>query len=141
MPTITVPSGAKVVINLAPWKDAKNLKKALEREAAAAGNVPMNFMETSALLTLLKIDGSDAVDAALWPCLVRCTRNDVKIVEETFDEAEARKDYYDIIQACVKENLGPLVESLFSKFAGLALKEQAKADESQNSASTTTPSS
>lgn len=137
----TAPSGAKVVINLAPWKDAKALKKALEREAAAAGSIiPQNMGDAASVITLLKIDGSEAFDAALWPCLVRCTRNDVKIVEETFDTAEARKDYYDIVQHCLKENLGPLVESLFSKFAALAPKKQAQAEGAPSSESTTTPS-
>lgn len=125
MPTeITAKSGAKIVINPAPWKDAKNLKKAIEAEAARS-SLPENFgtNDLSAVFNIvLKVDSSDAVDAALWPCLIRCTRNDIKIEEKTFDDTEARKDYYEIITACVKENFGPFVGDLFFLLAALGMK-------------------
>ncbi len=108
------PSGATVVINPAPWKDAKALKKAIEREIAYGG-------EKTTLALVLGVDSSDAVDAALWPCLVRCTRDSMKIVESTFDDSAARTDYYDIVEACVKENLAPLAESLSSKLSSLGI--------------------
>lgn len=116
------PSGAKIVITLAPWKDAKALKKAIEREAGAAGSsLDLKADVLTLLTTVLKIDSSDAVDAALWPCLARCTRNDEKITENTFDDGEARKDYYEIVKACVEENLRPLGEGLFATLKSLGL--------------------
>jgi hypothetical protein len=120
----TAPSGAKVVINPAPWVAAKALKKAIGREVIDIGT----DAGTDAILShVLKVDCSDEVDAALWPCLARCTRNEHKIIEATFDDLEARKDYYEIAFACAKENLSPLVESLFSKLLALGLiKKQAK---------------
>jgi len=116
MTEIKTTSGASVVINIAPWEDAKRLKKAIERELANAG-IKLNMQsDVSELLSaLLRVDSSDDVDAALWPCLARCTRNGSKIIPGMFDDSEARMDYYDIVSACIQENLRPLVESLYLK--------------------------
>lgn len=125
MAEIKVPSGSKVVINAAPWKDAKELKKAIERELAAKG-ASLEFNEASLAVAFLAVDGSDAVERALAPCLLRCTYNDEKITESTFDPPEARKDYYDIVIACMKENLSPLADSLFSELEKMGvLRKQA----------------
>lgn len=107
MTDLTVPSGAAVVINAAGWKEAKQLKKAIEREIAVTGSI--------SLPTVLLVDSSDAVDAALAPCLARCLYDGQKIIDQTFDNPKNRADYYDIVIACVKENLGPLADSLLSK--------------------------
>lgn len=117
MTELTGKSGANIVINAAPWKDAKELKRAIEQQVSLNG-IDIT-KETDIASLLLRIDGSDLVENALWPCLIRCTRNDEKITMQTFDSLEARKDYYEIVIACVKENLSPLVESLFLQFAGL----------------------
>lgn len=115
MQNFTGKSGANIVINIAPWQDAKRLKMAVEIEAGKAGIKINTESDVSTLVAaILKIDGSPEVDALLWPCLARCTRNDTKILESTFDDAEARRDYYEIISACMKENFAPLAESLFS---------------------------
>lgn len=126
MSTLIVPSGADVEINTAPWKDAKALKRTIEREIALSGGI--------SLPTVLLVDSSEMVDAALWPCLVRCTYNKEKITESTFDKPEARGDYYDIVQECVKVNLGPLVQSLLSKLSEHGLiKKQAPLEKGQKS--------
>ncbi len=133
MTDFIAPSGARIVINFAPWKNAKMLKNAIERELARGKGYD--------LATALMVDSSEEVDAALWPCLIRCTRNDEKIVETTFDSAEARKDYYDIIEACVKENLRPLAESLISKLTALGILiplKQANADQKSPSETSVT---
>jgi hypothetical protein len=124
MTEFTAPSGVTVVINPAPWKDAKALKKAIEREVdLGALNLSGGF--EGVVTAILAVDASDAVDAALAPCLARCLRDGQKIVDATFDDVEARADYYDIVVACIKENLSPLVVSLFSKLseAGLTMKQ------------------
>ncbi len=134
MTEISLPSGATATINVAAWRDAKRMKNAIERELAASGglNIP----------TVLLVDSSDAVDAAIWPCLVRCLYNGEKITEQTFDKSSARADYYDIVIACVKENLGPLAQSLLSKLAEYGLlKKQADLKEGQKSTSPMTSAS
>ena len=140
MPEFVAPSGATVVINDAPWSAAKALKKAIQREAALAG-LKIDFdQDVSALINVfMQVDGADTVDAALWPCLVRCTRNGEKIQESTFDPTDARQDYYEIVFACLKANLGPLVESLFLKLSVvLAVIAKKRAEKSPESSLTTT---
>ena len=120
MKEFTTKTGANVVVSPAPWPEAKRLKKAIQQELAAGANMLEGIdlkpdSDVSGLLgILMKVDGSDAVDAALWPCLARCTRNGDKITEAIFDAVEARADYYEIVVACVKENLGPLAAGLSS---------------------------
>lgn len=113
------PSGAEVMINIAPWSAAKALKKAVEKELSTDPN--FSFSNSNILAAVLAVDSSDTVDAALWPCLIKCTRNKEKITESTFDDAHGRADYYDIVAACVEENLRPLVEGLSSKLASLGI--------------------
>jgi hypothetical protein len=111
----TAPSGAQVVINVADWADAKRLKKAIERELSESGlKIDLQADMSSLASALLRVDSSDAVDAALAPCLARCLRNGMKITDATFNDVEARKDYYEIVHKCIEENLRPLVESLLS---------------------------
>lgn len=120
MVEFTASSGAKIVINEAPWPDAKRLKMAVQSELAHAG-VSLSLDEDvgQLLSAFLKVDSSKAVDDALWPCLARCTRNGHKITEALMDDdTTARKDYYDIVVACAKENLFPLYESLYLKLNG-----------------------
>lgn len=130
MTEFIAPSGAKVVINVAPWVDAKILQKALLRELAIAGEISLS--------AALMVAASDPVEKAMMVCLSRCLYNNQKIIDATFDKPEARADYYEIVLACGKENLGPLAESLRSKFAehGL-LKTQADTKENQKSELTT----
>lgn len=117
MKEFTAPSGAKIVINLAPWKEAKLLKAAAQKAAAAKSSINLEAgADASSLISaILLIDSSPEVDAALWPCLARCTRNGEKIVESAFDDGEARKDYYNIVISCMEENFGPLAESALSR--------------------------
>lgn len=123
MTEFTAKSGAKIMIAPAPWKDAKELKKAIESILVSKSTLNIDFKDmTSMAALMLAIDGSDAVEVSLWPCLLKCTRNLKKIEMNTFDDVEARKDYYEIVTACVKENLGPLVESISSQFAAPAAK-------------------
>ncbi len=123
---INLPSGATATINIAPWKDAKILKRAIEREMSITGSVDLR--------TALMVDSSEVVDAAIAPCLSRCLYNGEKIIESTFDKAEARQDYYDIIIACVKENLAPLAASLLLKLQEFGIvKKQANTEKGQKS--------
>lgn len=116
MADLTVPSGAKVVIEPAPWQDAKKLKMAIQRELATSGlNLSLSSDVSSLISAFMSVDSSPAVDGALSKCLSRCTYNGEKIIESTFDPEEARADYYDIVVTCLKVNLGPLVKSLSSK--------------------------
>lgn len=130
MTKISVPSGADVEIHPSGWKAAKTLKAAIERAVALTGDFSIR--------TALLVDSSAEVDAALQLCLARCLYNGQKIIELTFDPVETRGDYYDIVEACVKENLGPLAASLRSKLSEYGLlKTQAPIASAQKPVSTT----
>lgn len=118
MTELTTKSGAIIVINPASFEAAQNLWNAVQR-AAAEANLSMDFLqEPESLFNLvLRIDSSAEFKAALWPCLIRCTRNDRKIEKAMFEDKEARKEYYEIITPCVEENIGPFAESLFSELS------------------------
>lgn len=124
MSDITVSTGARVAINPADFRDAMALKNAIQREFAKS-NVSIKFdsdidsIEIARLIML--VDSSTEVNALIWPCLVRCTYNGEKITEKTFENVEARKDYYDIILACARENLSPFFESALSKLKKLQI--------------------
>lgn len=117
MTQFSAPSGVVVVINAAPWVDAKRLKMAIEKEVKLDGGFDLDKDAATLITMLLQTDGSVTVDAALLPCLARCTRDGHKITEQTFDDVLARKDYYAIVAACLRENLSPLVEGLLSELA------------------------
>lgn len=137
MSEFTAPSGAKVVINAASWEEANKLKKAIERALALSPSLHVMQM-------VFLVDSSDEVEKAMWGCLVRCLRNDQKIVPETFNPVEARADYYEIVAECLKENLSPLVVSLRSKLSeyGITVPQAMEnADANRESKSPTTPSS
>jgi hypothetical protein len=127
-------SGAKIKINVAPWADAKMLKKAIQKE------VDFNTSDINQkwfIEQIFKIDGSDVFEAALWACLRHCSYTPkgspdaevLRIDQSMMDNANMRQDYAEIVSACVKENLGPLVESLLSKFAELEKKQAEKSDQ------------
>ena len=110
-------SGTTIIVNEAGWAEAKRLKMAVQSELAHAGiSLSLDEDVGQLLSAFLKVDSSKSVDDALWPCLARCTRNGNKITESLFDEDKAaRRDYYEIVLACAKENLFPLYESLYLK--------------------------
>lgn len=112
---LTKKGNKKLVIGVAPWAEAKRLKSAIERAASRKGVTLSKEANIGQLVdAMLEIDSDDAVDAALGVCLARCTYAGSKITDTIFDNIEARGDYYEIITSCIKENLGPLVESLHS---------------------------
>lgn len=133
-------SGKKIVINAAPAVDAFALKNAIH----ARLNVPkfnldelkkgnrnvsdkIKDMDVSEVIeslaeNLLKLDSDKEVNSALMACLVRCTYNSEKIVLGTFDDIEAREDYYEIIEKCIRINLFPFYKGLISKWKAVLQK-------------------
>lgn len=137
METFTAPSGMEVMIAPAPWAQAKLLKMAIQKELRGEALV-FNQDLTLILTSLLHIDSSAEVDRCLWPCLARCTRNGEKITEATFNDADARQDYYKIAGECIRVNFRPLWESLISELsnAGILTKKEKKADSQEPKSAT-----
>ena len=126
-------TGNTVIINCAPTKDVLKLKQVIfneirkhpigiqliggdktlfEKELDFTGVI--DFIKN----TLIGIDTSEEFLDAIFACLQYCTYKKVyKIDEALFDNEavpEARQDYYEIIFACIEENMRPFIQSLIS---------------------------
>lgn len=131
-------TGNRVVINPAPFKSATNLKKVLLKEIKSNSiglkisgneNILDKNIDFTGVIDFLKdvligADISDEVNASIYECLEYCTyKTTEKITEDLFDRIpEAREDYYEIIIACIEENLQPFIKSLVSQWSILAPK-------------------
>ncbi len=120
-------SGAQVKINAAPFAEAIALKNALSKEMADAKlELDLASLSTGDINSLLplffQIDSSPSVNIALAQCLSRCTYNSEKITEKTFEVVAAREDYYEVVLACLKENISPFFKGLLSRLNGMVPK-------------------
>ena len=132
-------TGARVVINPAPYKKVVNLRKVLLKEikqnsiglklTGKEEDVLEKTLDFSGVLDFIKnvligADTSEEVENAIFDCLSYCTYNTtLKIDQDLFDkEPEAREDYYEIIISCIEENLRPFIKSLVSEWSILAPK-------------------
>jgi hypothetical protein len=118
MNQFTTQSGRTAIIHMAGFKEAMALKNAVGRELTAVDidiDSLADFDVKAFLPAILKIDTSPAVYDAIMPCLNRCLYNGAKITEVTFEDAEARGDYYELVIACAKENLSPFFKNLVSR--------------------------
>jgi len=124
---LTTASGAEVRINVADFITSMKLKKAIVEAVKDSdidiASIDLDKLEVGAIDSILQViltaDCSEKVNEAIFKCLERCTYNSKKINKETFEPVEAREDYYEIIIACLKENLTPFFKPLFLKLKGL----------------------
>lgn len=117
-------SGAKVIINQAPFRDAMALKNAIVSELAK-NKIDISSLSADTdvgglLSALMSVDASDVVYDKIMVCLSRCTYNGEKITEDTFEDVSARGDYYEVVIACLKENILPFFQGLLSKLGGIS---------------------
>lgn len=119
-------NGAQVRINPADFEDAMDLQSAIFTEAAKAEfkidglSVDSEFDLSGLIKAGMSVAASKEVREILFKCLVRCTYKGQKITKQTFEDMDARKDYYEIVLACLKENLTPFFEGLLSKLKPLS---------------------
>lgn len=131
-------TGNKVVINTASFKDVQKLKQVIlnefkkspigvkligkdktlfEKDIDFTGVI--DFIKN----TIIGIETSEEFNDAIFACLQYCTYKKVyKIDEALFDNEAvpgARDDYYEILVACIEENLCPFIKSLISTWKTL----------------------
>jgi len=117
------PSGAKVIINPADFKDSIDLKSAITGEIAKStididlSDLTQETDITDIVKLFMVLDSSPSVYNAVFKCLVRCTHNGEKITELTFDDVNNRQDYYEIVFHCIKENLSHFLVGLRSRLS------------------------
>lgn len=121
----------RVIINTASLREVQNLKKVIFNEFKKSpigikliGGPDSLFdkeIDFTGIIdfiknTLIGIETSPEFEEAIFACLKHCTYNNVyKIDEALFDNEtvpEARDDYYEIIYACIEENLRPFILGL-----------------------------
>lgn len=120
-------NNTEVKINVADFISSMKLKKAIQKALLEnkidIASVDFNDIKSGAIDSILELvltaDSNEGVENALFNCLKRCTYNGEKITRDTFEPVEAREDYYEIVVACLKENLSPFFKPLFSKLNGL----------------------
>lgn len=131
-------TGNSVVINTASWDEVLRLKhiilKELQKSPIGIKLVggDKSFFEKEVDFTgvidfikdtVIGIEISEDFNEAIFQCLQYCTYKKVyKIDKSLFDNEavpEAREDYYEILIACLEENLRPFIKSLISTWKTL----------------------
>ena len=62
----------------------------------------------------IELDTSSEIYSIIWKCLLRCTYDSERITDKTFEKEEARADFYEVIYACITENIHPFLKNLIS---------------------------
>ena len=124
-------SGKMLIINTASTAEVKYLKNVLLEEIKKyplglklLGNTESVFdkqVDFTSVFDFIKnvlisVDISETAENAIFDCLKHCVYDRThKVTLDLFDEVEeAREDYYEIIFACIEENLKPFIKSLVS---------------------------
>ena len=124
-------SGKMLIINTASTAEVKYLKNVLLEEikkypiglkllgsTESVFDKQVDFTSVFDFIknVLISVDISETAENAIFECLKHCVYDRThKITLDLFDEIEeAREDYYEIIFACIEENLRPFIKSLVS---------------------------
>lgn len=124
-------SGKMLIINTASTAEVKYLKNVLLEEikkypiglkllgsTESVFDKQVDFTSVFDFIknVLISVDISETAENAIFECLKHCVYDRThKITLDLFDEIEeAREDYYEIIFACIEENLKPFIKSLVS---------------------------
>ncbi len=131
---VTLPSGANLKMNPAPFKDAHALFQSfLIFQSAMKDFYPVEVLEEQdqkkAVRALVPWSlSSPAVHAALTACFKRCLYRDLPINEKTFEPVEARGDFIEVCTEVAAENLNPFMKGLWQELSRNGLR---KGDSSQ----------
>lgn len=114
-----MPSGAVLKIGHTPFGISKALYRAFLLEMKG---VPIS--SKAELNEVFKnmfcfVSTSKEFEKALEDCFKRCTYNNLKVEESSFEPIETREDYVPVCIAVAKENITPFTKSLFAEFEKL----------------------
>lgn len=130
---VTLDSGAKLVVTIAPFSDANRLLKAILR--SVKGGAPLSEVSITLddirkspdafsgfLDKAIAIATSDEVEQALFKCMERVTYDNFKVTRDLFDHPnigeKARRDYYTICYKVIEANCKPFFVQTFSALKG-----------------------
>jgi coenzyme F420-reducing hydrogenase gamma subunit len=114
---IVLPSGALLVVNAAPFRDARALYQAILHELRDITITTATALEVVIKDLFCAGFGSLAIEQALETCMARCLYNGLKIDGDTFEPLEARQDYMQACMEVAKDNVSPFAKPLFAEFA------------------------
>ena len=115
-----LPSGAVLKLLHTPFSESKTLYQAVMEEFKHVKfDTKQDYAAIMKDLFCASVY-SPKVDAALKICMGRCTYNDRKIDDTTFDPPENRQDYSVSCLRVMEENLSPFLNGLFAEFARLS---------------------
>jgi hypothetical protein len=115
MKEIKLSSGKILKIGNVPFAEAKDLFQSI---LEVSKGIPFDTSKDYAAIVkdvLCFGFSSKKIETCLWVCLARCTYNDLKIVESTFEPMEAREDFIDACMEVAQEVLAPFMKSLYAK--------------------------
>lgn len=117
---VTLPSGAVLTIQPAPFADARDLYQALMEEGKGlkldpTAEVDVNFWKDLFCTGL----SSKKVEQKLWKCMEKVLINKLRVTTETFEPVEARDDYFTVLMEVATENISPFTKSLYVKYADI----------------------
>lgn len=120
MKEVTLQSGAKLKIDVAPFMDAKALYQAVLEELRTVEVDERSESQADLIKNLFCASfTSKKIDQALAKCMERALYNGLKITNETWEPVEARADYMLVCFEVAKENLAPFVKSLSAEFSAV----------------------
>ena len=119
---ISLPSGASLEIQIAPFATSHKLWQTIARELTRVEfTFDMSAIEDASARdfnslknAVFQVLQSDAVDAAMRDCAKRCLYNHQRITDSTFDSVEARADYLPVAWEVTLANIRPFANSLLS---------------------------
>lgn len=130
-------TGADVVITAAPFEDALVLSNMVAPYLGAINaftDQTMNIRSEDLMKIMIEAAVSSQIQGQVMKCLKRCTYGGHAITERTFDATNARADYFEVMVACIKENVSPFMNGLFLQFSALLEALQTKRADSPKSA-------
>ena len=121
--SFTLPSGAKLEVDEAPFRVAESLNDAIMDEGkklviSGTDEVDYNFIKNVALTGF----SSKPIKLALNECMKRALYNGLKITEDTWEPTEARGDYYLACFHVAEVNVRPFMKNLFAQFGVIVSK-------------------
>lgn len=135
-------SGAELEATLCSFDVAEELLQAVTQEMAGINmsfsGIDMNDIMNSELsgssINTIKnmvsaVIVSPKIQACVWKCLARATRDNVKITREMFEDVSARSDYLEIMKEVLVFNLSPFFGNLASLLHSLVAQQKSPGQE------------
>ncbi len=118
-----LPSGAELIITVAPFAVSRALYQSLLEEAKSLRIDPLSEIDVNLWKDVFASAlSSKKVESCLEECMKRATYNGKRIDQDTFEPVEARQDYISVCFEVTKENVAPFTKSLYAEYKAILEK-------------------